>query len=392
MKRFLVSLLLSALAVASIPSGAVAQTPSPGHHPLKESRFQVRPLHGVSSASLDAQTAAAVTVPTWSSLISSLGHTYSYRMVGKKPSVHQLNPSTTVTADLIPVSLTFDDSGVTFDPTASDPTCSPAGTAKNLTAASPIFKKHAYAPGGTAVGTVQYLDAFQRENFWKFIRPGGLNPGYHVVLNLVSHPVIPLEVATDTGLTVQGNCGPLGLVDIDTWDKFVQTNLFPQLSTAVPAVTPTHFAIFLFYNVAMFFNGNPNDCCALGYHSAFPSSSFGGAVQTYSTADFETSQSFSGRDVSALSHEVGEWMDDPFGNNPTPAWGHTGQITGCSSLLEVGDPLTGKTFTVLMPNGFKYHLQELAFFSWFYRQKPSLGVNGWYSSRGTFRTTQPICH
>ena len=31
-----------------------------------------------------------------------------------------------------------------------------------------------------------------------------------------------------------------------------------------------------------------------------------------------------------------------------------------------------------MANGVTYHLQETAFFSWFYNQVPSLGINGWY--------------
>jgi hypothetical protein len=34
---------------------------------------------------------------------------------------------------------------------------------------------------------------------------------------------------------------------------------------------------------------------------------------------------------------------------------------------------------------------ELAFFSWFYHQRPSLGVNGWYSSNGTFTTPADKC-
>jgi hypothetical protein len=36
-----------------------------------------------------------------------------------------------------------------------------------------------------------------------------------------------------------------------------------------------------------------------------------------------------------------------------------------------------------MPNGFTYHLQELAFFSWFYGA-PSIGIHGWYSNNDTF--------
>jgi hypothetical protein len=45
---------------------------------------------------------------------------------------------------------------------------------------------------------------------------------------------------------------------------------------------------------------------------------------------------------------------------------------------------------VLMPNGYTYNLQELVF-SWYFGGK-SLGVNGWYSSNGTFTTDAgPIC-
>jgi hypothetical protein len=42
-------------------------------------------------------------------------------------------------------------------------------------------------------------------------------------------------------------------------------------------------------------------------------------------------------------------------------------------------------------NGKTYHVQELAFFSWFYHSKPSLGVNGLFSNNGTFTTAAPAC-
>jgi hypothetical protein len=87
---------------------------------------------------------------------------------------------------------------------------------------------------------------------------------------------------------------------------------------------------------------------------------------------------------------VGEWQNDPNTVNPTPAWGHIGQVSGCQSNFEVGDPLSGTTFTDTV-GGFTYHPQELAFFSWFYHQTPSLGVNGWYSDQGTFRTFAAAC-
>jgi hypothetical protein len=67
-------------------------------------------------------------------------------------------------------------------------------------------------------------------------------------------------------------------------------------------------------------------------------------------------------------------------------------VGGCQNNLEVGDPLTGIDIpTVTMPNGFTYHLQELAFSSWFYGV-PSIGSGELFSDHGTFKTDAgPIC-
>ena len=151
--------------------------------------------------------------------------------------------------------------------------------------------------------------------------------------------------------------------------------------------TPSAFPVFLLHNVVEYI-GTTSQCCVLGYHNAYSTS---GGVQTYGLSMYDNSGAFSGSsDISALSHEVGEWQNDPFTNNPTPAWGHIGQVSGCQSNLEVGDPLSGTTFPVTT-GGFTYHPQELAFFSWFYHQKTSLGVNGWYSDQGTFKTYAAAC-
>ena len=95
-------------------------------------------------------------------------------------------------------------------------------------------------------------------------------------------------------------------------------------------------------------------------------------------------------DISALSHEVGEWMDDPTVSNPTKPWGHIGQVSGCQSNLENGDPLSGTTRVVTI-GGHPFHVQELAFTSWFYHQSPGSGVNGWYSNYGTFTSSAAPC-
>jgi hypothetical protein len=108
---------------------------------------------------------------------------------------------------------------------------------------------------------------------------------------------------------------------------------------------------------------NLGSCCILGYHgntSALP-------IQAYSPTDFDTTGLFGPTvgDSNTLSHEAGEFINDPFGNNPTPAWGGVGQVPPgfCQHNLEVGDPLTGFNFSPIGGrNGFTYHLQELTFF------------------------------
>jgi hypothetical protein len=178
-------------------------------------------------------------------------------------------------------------------------------------------------------------------------------------------------------------CGRRGAIDFETWN-LVLKQLIPLLSRA--GITPKTFPIFLFLNVII---DDGDGGMLAGYHSWINS----GGVQTFGVAMYDTTQiSAASKDVSGLSHEIAEWLDDPLVNNPTPPWGHLGQVDGCQANLEVGDPLTGSApFEIEMPNGFTYHLQETAFFSWFYNQVPSLGVNGAYSSGGSFTTPADLC-
>ena len=107
---------------------------------------------------------------------------------------------------------------------------------------------------------------------------------------------------------------------------------------------PTTFPIFLLHNVQ--FDKTLGVSGSVGFHAAVPNPAFHGAAQTVAVSTYlDPAVSSREPDISVLSHEVGEWLDDPFGNNPTPAWGNTGQVKGhCQANLEVGDPLTGTTF------------------------------------------------
>jgi hypothetical protein len=325
------------------------------------------------------------------------GNQYTGAMVGQSPFSPGFT-QTTVTTPVVPLIITTntvatgETSGgilttangtTTFDPTVADNAClnAPNDIPLVVFQQSPIFQSRSFSFGRTNVGNTQYVDAFQRGNFWQFVS----GTDYHTLVNPVLLRPVKITIAANEGLAIPaslfGSCGPLGIVNINTMDSFITGTLLPQL--AAQGVDTSQFPIFLLYNTVM--SGgvptNLNKCCVLGFHG-----STGSPIQTYSPIDFDTTDLFGPgiHDTSIAAHEVGEWMDDPFGNNPTPAWGHVGQVGGCQNNLEVGDPLTGTNVPVVHgANGFAYHLQELAFFSWFYGA-PSIAANGWFSDNNTF--------
>ena len=342
---------------------------------------------------------SGTTIPLWNYSIKSPldNNTYSGTMVGRSPFFHGAR-TTNVPTIIVPLKIVFS-GGATFDPTATDSTCSPSGTPLSLTQHSPLFTPLDITMGGVDMGVTQYIDAFQRANFFTEVSPTGSR--YHTALSPVTTlSAVTVNVPAADGsvfsTTSFGGCGgTIGVMNINWFDPEVTGTIIPSL--AASGVGPSNFAFFVLKNVVMT-SGTPSfpsNCCILGYHSAFAAA--GSPVQTYSPADYDTSGIFSGvSTVTAMSHEIGEWMDDPIPTNiaSTPAWGHIGQVGGCQTNLEVGDPLSGTEFPPLLAsNGVTYHMQELAFFSWFYRQVPSIGVSGFYSDNDTFSSDAgAVCH
>jgi hypothetical protein len=343
-----------------------------------------------------SQAASAQTIALWNySTVAQDGKTYTGMMVGRSPFAHG-HRSTTIPTYLVPVILTFQDTGDVFDPTIYDG-CGPASESViTLIKNSPLIQTPNFTINGVNLGAGQYLDQFQRASFWAKV---GGTP-YHTTFgtNPTVLPAVHLTVPAAYGLTVRAStfsgCKDMGEMDINWWDNELQTVIFPSL--AAEGVGPANFPQFIFDSVAEYDNGNPSDCCALGYHNAFLN---GGVFQTYSVNEYDTSGAFGG-DTSVMSHEMAEWLDDPNGSNPVPAWGAEGQVTAgnCQANLEVGDPLSPGFGTATKPLSFKntttgvtYTLQELAFYSWFLGSKPSLGAGGKYSDNGTFSGYSKAC-
>lgn len=362
---------------------------------------------GSQSAEALSKTAAGSSLlPLWTYNISSSRdhNNYSGVMVGRNPFGNESNQSVNVPAEIVPIVITTNKigtsvnfttgkittkSGVTkLDPTKANTSCltPPNDVPLTLYRQSPIIQESTFSMGGTHIGHLQYVEAFQRANFWAYTQ----GHQYSVALHPVSTTnTVYIDVPAADGLALATDslgapdfCAPLGIIDIGWFDSYLDNTIIPALYPQ--GVNPGSLPIFLLANVVLASPvSNIFTCCVLGYHSyeGFP-------IQTYAVMDFDTTGVFGPGvfDTSVSAHEVAEWMNDPYGNNMVPPWGHIGQQPGCQNNLEVGDPLTGTNFPpVTMPNGYSYHLQELVFFSWFYGA-PSIAVNGWYSDHNTFKT------
>jgi hypothetical protein len=315
-----------------------------------------------------------VQVPIWTSTFKYAGKTYTYHMVGTNPALGSKTSSISVV--IIPLKFNFVD-GTSLS--ASQTVCGDTKSTLTRVKASPLLQNAAFTPGGTNVGTTQYVDAYQRANFWSKVST--TSPNYHVLLAPISVKPVQTITVGAAGTTVAGPCSRIGEVDINFFDT-IAMSLLTTLN--IPANT---LPLFLSYNTFWTSGG----CCILGYHSTDNTGTQAYAVGAYSDPKIFSKPGI--RDIHALSHEIGEWMDDPLipSQNIVPAWGHVGQVTGCQSNLENGDPVTGSAFNVTL-NGFTYHPEDLVFFPWFARISPSTSVNGWYTFLNAFAAPQGVCH
>ncbi|HTZ84239.1 MAG TPA: hypothetical protein VMB66_13660 [Candidatus Acidoferrales bacterium] len=334
-QRFRVLSSIAALAVMVCVTGsAVAQEDTMPAHPMFE---HLKPV-------LRNEVGKPATpLTTWNGSFVYKNKTYKYNMVGTAPSTGK---STTIPVFVIPVVLTFKSSKgtTTFSPLTK---LSNGQTAVQNTTSSPIFNNMDFTSGGIDLGTTQYVDAFQRGNFWSTVSK---HTGYHALLGTpktlptltLSVPSADGKVATEFGITV-------GTADINWFDGQLQSYI-----SAHSQIVPNSLPIFITYDSYLTEFGS---CCIGGYHSAFGSSS---AAQAYAHFTYISTPGIFAQDVSALSHETAEWLDDPLVVN-------SGNPVACG-VLEVGDPEEGFANYGAFPytlNGFTYNLQDLVFLPYF---------------------------
>ena len=318
-----------------------------------------RPLFAVLH-SPRSRTTNTVGAPTWTFSYSYFATTYTDTFVGTNPT---LGTSTTVPTYIIPIKMTL--SG--FSPSPSKKLSNGKTVIAN-TVASPIFQNLDYKQGGTDVGTTQYIDAFQRAALWGTVSS---NPNYHVLLGAPTvKPLQTFAVPSAYGVVTKAFGVKVIAADISWFDAKAQSLI---TSLGIPSGA---LPIFLTTQTFLTQGGR---CCIGGYHSV------NGSGLPYSMFTYIQKAGVFSQDVSALSHEIGEYVDDPnTDNSDTPA--ACSALGNMNSLYEVGDPIEVDTSPkygdyAYALGGFTYHLQDLVTPVYF-GAPTSTSVNGWESFQG----------
>jgi hypothetical protein len=238
--------------------------------------------------------------------------------------------TTTIPVEIIPVIMKYQK--IKEDPSK---TLDKGVSVTDRTRTSPIFEDKQYTQGGTDLGKTQYEDAFVRGQAWGYAV--SKNTGYHVLLG---KPKIekPLTLNATNEETNPFGKSKVLLLSIDSFDNDIQARVAALPANSLP--------MFVTVNTYLTTGGG---CCIGGYHNY-------NGTQAYGMFTYITDVGSFAQDVSALSHEVGEWLDDPLTNN--------GVACG---IYEVGDPLErgqpGHPYGtwVYRMHKFDYHLQDLVF-------------------------------
>jgi hypothetical protein len=320
-----------------------------------------KPMFGVMrSQGLTHYAHKPAALQTWNGTITYQSHNYNFTMVGTNPA--SSNTTSTVNVFIIPVKMVYSKklygTKLTLNPNKD---MWNGATITQSLLNSPLFNSLDWNWGGTDFGTTQYEDAFQRGSFWGD-GVSTTNPNYHVVF---AAPTVlteqTIKVTKAQGGAVINNpfgSGKVGEMNINQFDNFIQQTLTKFSSQ----INPTTFPVFVIENVYLTSGG----CCIGGYHDADSNG------QTYAMASFVTSAGAFSQDISAFSHEFGEWYDDPLITSNSPC-----------GLLEVGDPLEGLanygTFTVSF-GGVTWHPQALAWMEYF-GEPANFSGNNWLDNQ-----------
>ncbi|HKD80323.1 MAG TPA: hypothetical protein VKH81_11565 [Candidatus Angelobacter sp.] len=313
-------------------------------------------------------------IPHFSGSFALDGTAYPYTMVGNKP---QAGGTTEIATDIIPISMFFegyvDDNG---DPLVLDP-----GPILSHIQSSPNFRSTTYD-----TGTTQFADAVQRAQFFH-----SSGQEWHTLLGQPQF-LTPVKIDVPRGAARVYKNRTTGATY-----AVVDSNFFvSQLNTIIQLenLRVDALAIALTSNVLLAPQSDIKKCCVLGFHTSFDVAELAQVrfVQTFVWASWMDAGILGGNiaDVTAMSHEISEWMNNPFGTNVVPAWQPAGS-SGCQNNLETADPvatLPNAGFQVSI-DGFNFHPQNQVLLQWFQRNGISDAYDGAFTFPDTSLVTRP---
>jgi hypothetical protein len=374
----------------------------------------------------------ATTIEHWTFQYTdpSNGVTYPITMVGKDPRV---GGASTIDTVIVALKMNFvsanQDTSVLNNLGYSGFTAPPlthtfnADRRVSALLNSPIFASNTY-PAETGGLTGQLSDTFMRAQFFE-----DAASNYHVNLHNTGVLHVTLDVPAAKGIAYQRPVGAwrnangypgtdtiTGVADVGWFSSTLQ-----QLMGSLH-ISATTVPIFLTDNVLLYQGqGQYQNCCILGYHGAgMPIGHGAGSakgtgkqpVQTFIYGAWTTPGTYSGfltdytgvrtaprpsrglADIHGLSHEVSEWLDDPYVNNAVKPWSTpTAPQYGCQAILETGDPVVGAWFGLNGNNegatdGYnyygQYHPEDEVFAQWFGHGGVEPEVGSAYNGNLTF--------
>lgn len=313
-------------------------------------------------------------VPYFSGSFAVDGKNYPFKIVGSKP---QAGETTMVPVQIVPISMFFEE----FVDENGQPVVLDSTPLMDRVRKSPNFHTASYTTGVT-----QFADAVQRAEFH-----GSAKQDWHTLLG--APEVLPgVKIMVPRGLARVYKNSTTGVTY-----AIVDTDFFLSQLNTIIQLEPLHsdtLAIALTSNVFLAPQSDIKKCCVLGFHTSFDRGELAQVkfVQTFIWASW-VDQGLLGSsltDVTPMSHEISEWMNNPFGSNVVPEWQVPNSNT-CQSNLETGDPLalmenSGLPITI---DGFTYHPQSQVLLQWFQRGSTSDAIDGAFSFPDQTLMTSP---
>jgi hypothetical protein len=301
--------------------------------------------------------------------------------------------STTVPAHIVAVSLRLQNANlVTFTNVSVAPFITP-------TLNSPNFQATGYSTGTG----LQFGDAVQRAEFFHKMKAGwhtNLRPA--TIVHSVTITVPRFMTVNVNGFNTQvqtyfSEKASDGRTAVFLLDQFFNQQIFTIVANEIKAgrFSTNALNIALFPNTFLFSlnaQGGVGACCTLGFHTFFTDSGVPKESRwIFAFASWISPGVFSGfQDVTALSHEISESLNDPFVNNQVPAWQFPSEPGTCQDNLETGDPvevLANPGFPIHV-SGMTYHPQTEALLQWFEQKSTSTAINSAFSYPNTKTLTR----